>query len=331
MPSSSHHFVLPRPGGVYDKSAAPIPAPSEAAFTSVFGTLLPPVKYLDTSNGKAAYYDLPPVSSHQATTPERVLLIHGVQTPAIGMLPLARAFRVTYPHAHFVLFDLWGHGLTDTPIAPHDKALFHQLIDGLLDHLGWATAHLIGYSFGGVLTTGYVATRKERVQSFVLIAPAGLMRASNFTAQEQDYLREGVGGDEIAAAKFIQSFLEGGDRVVPAGWEERVARGEIVAEAVREWESREHPGHNASVVGVFRDAGVLDNDSDFVDALKTGIPSVAVLGESDEVCSEKDLHQVGFTNVHVVPQVGHGVVRERATDVAAIISAFWKKLEGVGA
>lgn len=317
-------FGLPRPGGAPSSSKSPIPGPAEAAFTETFGTLLPPAKYLNTVNGKAAYYEVlsssPENSSH---TPDRVLFIHGVQTPALGMLPLARALHESFPRAHFVLVDLWGHGLSDTPVVPHDSNLFHQLLDALLDQLEWPSAHLVGFSFGGALTVGYVASRSSRVQSFTLVAPAGLIRSSNFTAEQQGHLR---GGDEAAARKWVLEFLEGGELVVPADWKERVGRGEVVAEAVREWQMHEHPGHVASVVAVFRDGGVMDNDAEFVRAVRTGIPSLAVLGGMDSVCSERELNELGFANVAVVTQAGHGVVRERVPEVAAFISDFWTKL-----
>jgi pimeloyl-ACP methyl ester carboxylesterase len=289
--------------------------------------LLPPAKYLNTVNGKAAYYEILPSSpfppGNSSHTPDRVLLIHGVQTPALGMLPLARALQASFQGTHFVLVDLWGHGLSDTPVIPHDQSLFHQLVDALLDHLEWSCAHLVGYSFGGVLTLGYVASRSSRIQSFILIAPAGLIRSSGFTAEEHGHLR---GDDEAVARKWVLELLEDGELVVPTDWKERVERGEVVAEAVREWQMSEHPGHAASVVAVFRDGGVMDNDAEFFRAVRTGITSLAVLGELDDVCSERELNELGFVNVAVVPQVGHAVVRERVHEVAALISNFWTKL-----
>ncbi|KAM0344989.1 hypothetical protein ACHAPU_006870 [Fusarium lateritium] len=325
MSSPTHELVLPRPGGQLQTSQQPIPGPSEATFTETFGALLPTAKYLQTPRGKAAYYEILPASPRQGTTsPDRVLFVHGVQTPALGMLPLARALAQSFPHAHLKLIDLWGHGLSDTPIVPHEPALFHQLLDDLLDHLEWPTVHLVGFSFGGATTASYVASRPSRVKSFTLVAPAGLLRTSDFTTEEQGYMR---GGDEVAAKKWVLEFLEGGELVVPEDWKERVAKGEIVAEAVREWQMHQHPGHEASVVGIVRDGGVMDSHAQFVKAAQTGIPSLAVLGELDDLCSKEKLADVGFSNVFVVPQAGHGVVRDKVQDVAGLITDFWSKLK----
>jgi pimeloyl-ACP methyl ester carboxylesterase len=248
-----------------------------------------------------------------------------VQTPAIGMYPLARALHEQFPHKHFVLLDLWGHGLSDTPILPHDASLFHGLIDALLNHLKWPSAHLVGFSFGGALTVGYVASRAVKVQSYVLVAPAGLIRLAAFDDVGKAHLRGG--GDEVAARKFVIETLEGGELVVPAGWRERVEKGEVVAQAVKEWQLREHKGHGASVVAIFRDGGVMDNDEMFVEAVGSGVPNLVVLGSEDDLCTEEQLNELGFKDVKVVPDVGHGVVRERAPEVASFIADFWRGLD----
>ncbi|KIL85988.1 hypothetical protein FAVG1_10957 [Fusarium avenaceum] len=324
MSSTADELVLPRPGASHGDSEKPVSGPSEAVFIETFGALLPTAKYLSTPQGKAAYYEILPSSPSQSTAePDRILLVHGVQTPALGMLPLARALEKSFPQSHLVLIDLWGHGLSDTPVLPHEPTLFHQLLDDLLDHLNWPTVHIVGFSFGGATTASYVASRLARVKSFAFVAPAGLLRSSNFTTEDLNCLR---GDNATVARKWVLEFLEGGELVVPADWKQRVAKGEVVAEAVREWQMREHPGHTASVVGIVRDGGVMDSHAQFVKAAETGIPSVAVLGELDDLCSKEQLAEVGFANVFVVPQAGHGVVRDKVQDVATLITEFWVKL-----
>lgn len=321
-------FVLPRPGGAPSLRASPIPGPSEEVFTQTFGTLLPPAKYLKTIHGKAAYYELLPLSRPDPGTSspaiDRAILVHGVQTPALGMLPLANALRASFPATHFVLVDLWGHGLSDTPVVPFEQSLFLKLLDALLNELDWLSAHVVGYSFGGALTIGYTVSRPSRMKSFTLVAPAGLIQSSRLTPEQLDYLR---GDDEIAARKWILAWLEGGELIVPADWKERVAKGEVVAQAVKEWQMRENPGHTASVVAVVRDAGAFDNDAMFAEALRTGIPNLAVLGELDDVCTNQQLEDVGFENVVVVPHAGHAVVREKVDEVATAICEFWSGLD----
>ncbi|KAG5753134.1 hypothetical protein H9Q70_004189 [Fusarium xylarioides] len=317
-------LIIPRPGASY-KPQPPVAGPTESAFVETFGALLPAAQFLQTPRGKAAYYDIKPSSSNDETAKiDKVLFIHGVQTPALGMLPLARALEKSFPAAHMVLIDLWGHGLSDTPVIPHEASLFHELIDNLLDHLSWESAHIVGFSFGGATTVSYVASRPSRAKSFTLVAPAGLLQPSMFTPEEQACLQ---GDDDAAARKCVLNILEGGDLVVPTDWKQRVANGEVVAEAVREWQMREHPGHTASVVAIFRDGGVMGSHALFDEAAKTEIPSLAVLGELDGLCSKDQLNEHGFENVFVVPKAVHSVVRDQAADVAKLIGDFWRTLE----
>lgn len=108
-------------------------------------------------------------------------------------------------------------------------------------------------------------------------------------------------------------------------WKERVARKEVVTEAVREWQIKEPLG--ARCLSMFMDGGAMDSHTVFAEAVKTEIPNFAVLGELDDVCSEKDLKDCGFSNLIVILQIGHSVVGERADEVAAQIRQFWQQLE----
>ncbi|KAH8664886.1 putative valacyclovir hydrolase [Ilyonectria robusta] len=322
-------IVLPRPGAAKpDNTLPPIPAPSEDAFIETFGSLLPRASYLQTQNGKAAYYELLPSSpppTDSTTTPSRVLFVHGVQTCAIGLQPLASALSSRFPHAHCVLFDQWGHGLTETPLVAHDAPLFHALLEAVMAKLGWEDAHLVGYSFGASTTASFAAAKPERVASMVLVAPAGFIREAQFNEVQRSYLRGGDGLEE-KAKEWVIEFLEGGQLAVPSDWKERVSRGEMVPEAVRDWQMKNHKGHAASVVAILRDGGVIDKDAEFAKAAKTGREYLCILGELDDLSTVQDFHNVGMQNVAVVAQVGHGVVREKVPEVARLIEDFWKKL-----
>ncbi|PTB64962.1 alpha/beta-hydrolase [Trichoderma citrinoviride] len=322
-------IVLPRPGALASETPRIISAPSERAFVTAFGQLLPQASFLQTKNGRIAFYALPtsPITAEQATNPvTRVLFVHGIQTCAIGLQPLASTLSARFPSAKCVLVDLWGHGLTDTPFVPHDAALAHDLLESVMVHIGWEDAHFVGFSLGGSLTASFAAARPERVASLTLVAPAGFVRQGQFDEVQRSYLRGGE-GLEVQAKAWILDFLEGGDLVVPPDWKERVERGEVVAEAVRQWQMEHHEGHVASVVALFRDAGVLDNDEEFAKATKTGIKNLCILGQLDGIVNEHDLHSIGMQNTVLVPQAGHAVVREKVPEVAGLIEDFWKKLE----
>jgi pimeloyl-ACP methyl ester carboxylesterase len=302
-----------------------IPGPSESLFTETFGQLLPPAKYLSTAYGNIAYYTYAPTTQQDQSTssPSRVLFLHGVQTPSLGLQPLATSLHTFFPKAEFVLVDLWGHGLSSTPIAAHTPSLFHSLVDSVLEALEWASCHLIGYSFGGVTAVSYISSssqRAKRIESVALIAPAGLWKPHSLDETKLN------SPDFSIAKSHVLELLEGGLLIVPSDWQSRITRGEIVAEKIREWQMQNHAGHTASVIRIVRDGGIMGQEEVFRAAVETEIAIIAVLGEKDDVVYEKDLKAVGMRNVVVVKGVGHGVVREEVKEVAKHIEEFWQGL-----
>jgi pimeloyl-ACP methyl ester carboxylesterase len=310
-----------------DPSQPSIPAPTEAAFITQFGAHLPSAQYfVSDSDVSTATYELRPPVSTLETAIQRVLIVHGVGTPALGMLPLAKALQASSPNLHIVLYDLFGHGLSSTPLVPHVPALFHNQIIQLLQHLKWPSAHLLGFSFGGSTVASFTALYPDLVQSLVVVAPAGLVRSATLPEQGISYMKGGAGVDEGAAANWILDFVSGGPLVVSPDWKASFAKGEISGEPIQVWEREHHKGHIPSIVAMFRDGGICDMHRHFKKASQSGIRRLAVLGELDNVCTEQDLRSVGFEDVVVVPQAGHGLVRQRVSEVAGPTIEIWGSL-----
>ena len=190
---------------------------------------------------------------------------------------------------------------------------------------------ILGFSFGAVVAMGYLSSPlyaewvKECVKGCVLVAPAGLLKKSWFTEEELVLLSPACPvEDEGRAAKFVVSALEGGELIVPADWRDVVAKGGVEAQAVKRWQLDNHKGHEASVVGVFRDGGVIGNEELFLRMRGTGVRTLVVLGGEDGITDEEEIRGFGF-EVRVVEGVGHGVPRERPEDVAGFISEFWRE------
>ena len=97
-----------------------------------------------------------------------VVLVHGftgdlerawVRTGILA--DLARDYRV-------IAFDLRGHGKSG---KPHDPAAYNDVGEDavrLLDHLGIARAHLVGYSLGGIIAARIVTRHPQRFASVVM-------------------------------------------------------------------------------------------------------------------------------------------------------------------
>lgn len=322
MSSSSNLLVLPRP--LTADGNRFIAAPSEAQFTSQFGTFLPPAQFLVSAYGTTAYYDLPAQISSSNTPSQRLVFIHGVGTPAIGLAPLARKLQTLNPNLHILLYDLWGHGLSQTPLVPHVPALYHSQVLHLLSHMNWPSAHVVGYSFGGTTAVSLTAFHPEVVDSLAIVASVGLLRRENLTETEQSFLHGGPDVEE-AARDWVLNLAEGGPLVVPEDWKEQVPRGKVVSEAIKAWERVHHMGHVASVVAMVRDGNVFDGHDAFRTVAKSGKKTLAVIGELDDFTPAEDLKAVGWRDVVVVEGARHGLVRENVDDVASRLHEFLPK------
>lgn len=316
-------FAIPRPKVLSEAGSTTtfIPGPSHDSFTTKFGHAFPEPTCLKSEYGYTAVYDLPAPSS-RPTHP--VLLIHGLNTPALGMYPLALELQALDPNAHVALFDFWGHGLSSTPLVPHTAAIFHFQILQVLSHMQWTSAHLIGFSFGGATLVSFASQNPRAVLSVALIAPAGLMRREDLDQRMQELLINSTGHEEEAIDTTL-SWLEGGPLVLPSDWHSRMTSGQIVAEALRDWELREHHGYRHSVLSMVREGGIFGGDEGFRDFAK-GFQgkNVVVLGAEDDVCGKEQLVELGFEDVVVVQEAGHGVVRSHAGTVAEEVYRLWQ-------
>ncbi|HJU15731.1 MAG TPA: alpha/beta hydrolase [Stellaceae bacterium] len=110
-------------------------------------------------------------------TPPVLLLLHAAMGSArryYAWVPrLARHYRV-------VRLDLRGHGASQIPLPEPALTLERLVADiaELLDHLGGASAHIIGNSAGGYLAQQLAMTQGERVRSLLLYGSTpGLKRS----------------------------------------------------------------------------------------------------------------------------------------------------------
>ncbi len=83
------------------------------------------------------------------------------QPPLLLETPLARAFDL-------MVYDQRGLGRSDKPDAPASMADYADDAAALMDAVGWARAHVIGYSFGGMVAQHLAIRHPDRVDRLVL-------------------------------------------------------------------------------------------------------------------------------------------------------------------
>ena len=296
-----------------------IPAPSHEDFISKFGDAFPEPKYLESDLGRTAVYNLEP----RLTQKKRpILMVHGIDTPALGMLPLAKALQALDPDAHIVLFDLWGDGLSSTPLVTHTPHIFHAQIHQVLGYMRWSSAHIVGYSFGGSTVVSFANDNPWMCLSATLLAPAGLLQYDGFDAKMRKSLEDTSGEQDGVALDSVLDFLEDGPLNVPGDARDKMLNGEVVAEALRAWELEDHPGHGHSMLSMFRHGGVYGQEARFRRFASLALRKFVIVGGTDPVCSKSQLTELGLDNVEVVENEGHAFIRSAATQAARLLHDF---------
>src|SRR3954470_14956880 len=89
--------------------------------------------------------------------------LHGAAWPDVFVESLAQRFSV-------LTFDNRGTGLSDKPADDYGIPTMAADVIGLLDGLGWARAHVLGFSIGGAIAQELAIRHPERVNRLVLFA-----------------------------------------------------------------------------------------------------------------------------------------------------------------
>jgi len=95
-----------------------------------------------------------------------VLFIQGVGVPGQGWKPQMDALSTRFT---CVSFDNRGVGGSSLPPGTLTIAQMVEDTRALLDHLGWASAHLVGHSMGGIIAHQLALAAPERVRSLSLL------------------------------------------------------------------------------------------------------------------------------------------------------------------
>jgi 3-oxoadipate enol-lactonase len=109
---------------------------------------------------------------------EPLLFIHGLASSS-------RSWKKQVPlfsqHYQVITFDIRGHGRSDKPIEPYSIELFASDTRELMRAIGISSAHVVGFSMGGMVAFQLAVDAPELVRSLVAVncCPEGSMRTFN--------------------------------------------------------------------------------------------------------------------------------------------------------
>ena len=138
------------------------------------------------SFGQDRFFDSRGVSIRyvEQGTGEAVVLLHGVGGSLDTWIQTGRLQELAATY-RVIAFDARGHGKSGKPHDPKQYGREMGLdVVRLLDHLGIARAHIVGYSMGGQITSQLLTLHPERFLTATLVAGAGRFQWT--AAQQRD-------------------------------------------------------------------------------------------------------------------------------------------------
>jgi pimeloyl-ACP methyl ester carboxylesterase len=156
-------------------------------------------------NGVKLVYDL-------QGSDEPLVLIHGAQGDRSMFAGFVPAFTNQF---RILTFDQRGSGQSEKPDMEYSIAFLADDTATLMDHVGFASAHVIGVSMGGMIAQELVLRHPQKVRSLVLgcTTPGGpkAVRLGG-NALERAYSTQPLSAEErgraLAEAAFTKGYIE---------------------------------------------------------------------------------------------------------------------------
>jgi 4,5:9,10-diseco-3-hydroxy-5,9,17-trioxoandrosta-1(10),2-diene-4-oate hydrolase len=140
-----------------------------------------------------------------------VVMLHGGGPGASGVSNYSRNIDALAQYFRVIVPDMPGYGRSAKGVDQSDPfGYLADMIRGLLDELGLATAHLIGNSYGGAAALRLALDTPRRVGKLILMGPGGIGTTRAAPTAGLKSLLSYYGGDGPSRDKleaFIRNYL----------------------------------------------------------------------------------------------------------------------------
>jgi 4,5:9,10-diseco-3-hydroxy-5,9,17-trioxoandrosta-1(10),2-diene-4-oate hydrolase len=152
-----------------------------------------------------------PIFVAEAGSGAPVVMLHGGGPGASGVSNYSRNIDALAEHFRVIVPDMPGYGRSAKGVDQSDPfGYLADMIRGLIDELGIATAHVIGNSYGGAAALRMALDTPGRVGKLILMGPGGIGTTRGAPTAGLKSLMSYYGGDGPSRDKlaaFIRNYL----------------------------------------------------------------------------------------------------------------------------
>ncbi|MCW5772150.1 MAG: alpha/beta fold hydrolase [Rhodospirillaceae bacterium] len=128
----------------------------------------------------------PRIAFSHAGSGEPLLFLHGIGGNRDNWDEQLAAFA---PHFHAIAWDARGYGDSDDDEGPASIDLYADDVARVLDHFGYAAAHIAGLSIGGRIAQRFYFRHPQRVLSLALIDTRADTGGTRTPEQREEFFR----------------------------------------------------------------------------------------------------------------------------------------------
>lgn len=273
-------------------------------------------------NGARLYYEI-----HGEGYP--VILTHGLggdSTMWAFQLPEFRKKRKV------VIWDVRGHGRSETTENGYSIDQFVEDLHGLMDYLGIEKAHIGGLSMGGWISWRFALAYPEATRSLVLSDSAGMPHKQAPEQREQQrqmfeasaHIAEKYGRERLADATISMMFAEDFIRNRP----------DVIDMVKERIKNDPGVGYARTVKGLFMDFIQNPPENSHERLARITVPTLIIAGDKDILTplpTQEALHEaIEGSRFEVISGSGHVPPVEKPEQWGKLVLDFYDEIERGG-
>lgn len=244
-----------------------------------------------------------------------LVFLHGQASDLLNFEPAFPLFDSEY---RVIAIDYPGFGKSDKPEITFSEDFLVDLLDTLFDKVNIESATLIGHSYGGYVSMIYGSARPERVNSMVLISPAGIQQFNSFMSGA---MRKAFTVDAIINTKPKKAMTN--YRNSGVNWSSEMEtyaqrRLALLTQGGEEYRSYAHAMVQA--MELMLDTTIRDRIG------AADIPTLLIWGKDDPLIplkiSQETLEAIPHARLETIEDCGHFPMLEHPQNFQSLVKAF---------